>query len=249
MSYEVHITRGEAFADPGGDPITLDQWRRVVAEAASFAGADTALHGPDSAMLGGTLLQWSDGIVSARSPRNLDALASLSAALGARMFGEDGSELGLGARDEVLRTLERGFPKVAASSLSRAACQDLVRVGDPLVPAAERRSALGAIVGLLGDAGRASLAYLACRAVECSGDPVEEVTEASAALLHLDPALLDGLRAPPTEAWVIAVHQRAKRAREPRVVTCSCGQQNRVPASVPPGKRPRCGQCKSPLPV
>jgi hypothetical protein len=167
------------------------------------------------------------------------------------VFGEDGAELGGDAYDDVRRTLALGFPKVDATSLGAALARHLVRVTDPVVPVAERRTALAAVVVASGVAGTAALAYLACRAVECGGDPLDEVTDAAASLLHCHPTLLDSLRAPPTERWVATVHARSKAAatsREPRVVLCHCGQQNRVPANIPEGKRARCGQCKAPLP-
>jgi len=207
MSYEVRVTRGRRFDDPGPRPITEVEWSALVASTPVLE----ALCAPGGGLTFGA------GMLGFRSPpaEVFSVLFGVAATLRARIFGEDGHEYLADALGDVTRTLRVGFPQVPVGALTAAHGAALHVLDDPRASAAAKSGAEASIAALDSDARRAALAWLVCRAVECAGDPDPAVTNAAARLLPTDPRLLAGLRRKPTDAWAAEVELRSRERLQP----------------------------------
>lgn len=247
VSYEIQATRGDSFGQSGGNPISETEWQRVVAHSAIIEENGVT-------RIGSRPIQFSEGIISIRSPSKaeLAALEAIAASLNARLFGEDGSEVGASAHSDVLATLHQAFPDLDTSVLTAAIARDLVDVTDPTLPAEQLREALVRCRRLEGDLARTAFAYLLCRAVECAGTPAPTLTCLAAYLYPVQPALVDPFRAEPTASWVVELEQLAgqlqKKPGNYVIRPCHrCAAKNRIALFPPAGHHPRCGACKTPL--
>jgi hypothetical protein len=249
MGHEVHVTRGGGFGVAGTRPITIEEWREIVTSQTAIVVPSS---GSDVAVLGGRPVVFDAGVIATTSPdaAGLAVLRSIATALGARLFGEDGTELGLSAATEVQRVIAVAYPGLDTDVICEELAQVLFDVAEPVLPQAQQRAALKACCGLTGSQAKAALAYLCCRAVESRGQPMPTLTCAAAHLLHCDPALVDGLRGPPTTAWIdelerLAIHVQNRPGHYVIRRCHACGSRNRITLFEPPDRHPRCGRCKA----
>jgi hypothetical protein len=251
MGHEIHVTRGEGFGVAGARPITAEEWQEIVGSQPALV---VSKPGSMFARLGARPVVFNAGVIAATSPGHaeLEVLRSIATALGARLFGEDGSELGLSPLTEVRRVVHKAFPGLDVSALTEPIAHDLgiVADGDPVVPREDRQRALQACCDLDAAPAKAALAYLLCRAVQSGGRPAPTLTCAAAHLLRHDAARLEGLRRVPTKAWVEELERLAKQVEKKPgqyvIRRChACGASNRIPLFAPAEQQPKCGGCKA----
>lgn len=253
MGHEIHITKGPGFGAAGGDPITDAQWTEVVG---THDAIEVRKPGSRFGRLGGRPLVFNAGLIAATSPDEaaMAMLQTIARSLEARLFGEDGTEYGLGVLGAVRSRLRTAFPRLDTSPLAEDAAASLQRVadGDPTGDRAVLEQAVDACAALEGAAAEIGLSYLIVRAVEAGGQPPASSTSVAAALVPRAPKRLDTFRRAPTEAWVAEVEALAKlMASRPGhyvVRKCpQCGAKNRVVLFAPQGRRATCGKCKTAL--
>lgn len=207
MSFRIVLTRGSGPEDPGRG-ISLAEWQALVERDEDLFLADDGLvlrkNEESRPMI------WKDGLVlaQARDEWQLDKLRSLSRALGARLFGEDGAEIGLTDLDDMKIRLRAAYADLDLDLLDSAVYQALIAIDGFDTPAARKEEALAALQSLSPEKGRLALAYLLCRAVECSGDPEPHVLEAVVLLYAHDPERVRSMRGPPMDDFLDAVDER-----------------------------------------
>ncbi len=248
MGHEIHITRGERFGDAGSNPITAQQWQDL---ASSTTEIEQSAGAGNFARLHGRPLVFNQGLIAAASAQreSFETLRKIAARLDARLFGEDGVELGLSAATEVRTTFATAFASPDASALADADALNLVILADISSPPETRRTAAESTTQLQGDAAKVALGYLICRAIEASGKPSATLTTVCAHLLRWDPARIDSFRIKhPTKAWVKELETLAKQVdKKPGLYVLrkchECKATNRI--ALLSQKQPKCGRCKT----